>query len=196
MYCLRNHQQNALSSSHFKAVLNCTRQTNSSYEPPTVHEMGGGLLEANYFAYQLESVNKLLTKVELFGLGIFGDGATIVKTPMMNKLACSTGNPHCVLQVVDCSSHCAKGEKKDAFYVCQQMLPKMREIDPERKHYFDLIAFDGAANVQKAGTLINQYFPRCSVIVGLEHTVSLVCGKVCTLTPVKEFCRFAKNVSY
>jgi hypothetical protein len=23
-----------------------------------------------------------------------------------------------------------------------------------------------------------------------------VCGKVCTLTPVKEFCRFAKNVSY
>ena len=183
------------SSSHFKAVLNYARQTNSSYKPPTVHEMGGGLLEANYFAYQLESVNKLLTKVDIFGLGVFGDGATIVKTPMMNVLACSAGNPHCVLQVVDCSSHCAKGEKKDAFYVCQQMLPKMREIDPERKH-FDLIAFDGAANVQKAGSLINQYFPRCSVIVGLEHTVSLICGKVCTLTPVKEFCRFAKNVSY
>jgi hypothetical protein len=61
------------------------------------------------------------------------------------------------------------------------MLPKIREIDPERKH-FDLIAFDGAANVQKAGMLINQYFPGCSVIVGLEHTVSLVCGKVCTLS--------------
>jgi hypothetical protein len=32
--------------------------------------MSGGLLKANYFAYQLESVNKLLTKVELFGLGV------------------------------------------------------------------------------------------------------------------------------
>jgi hypothetical protein len=85
----------------------------------------------------------------------------------MNGLACSTGNPHCVFQVVDCSSHSAKGEKKDAFYVCQQMLPKMREIDLERKH-FDLIAFDEAANVQKAGTLINQYFPRCSHIVTLN----------------------------
>ena len=75
------------------------------------------------------------------------------------------------------------------------MLSKMREIDPKRKH-FDLIAFDGAANVQKAGMLINQYFPRYSVIVGLEHIVSLVCGKVCTLTPVKKICRFANNVSY
>jgi hypothetical protein len=53
------------SSSHFKNVLNYARQTNSSYKPPTIsHEMGSGFLEANYFAYQLESVNKLLTKVD------------------------------------------------------------------------------------------------------------------------------------
>jgi hypothetical protein len=86
-------------SSHFKAVLNYARQTNSSYKPPTIHEMGDRLLEADYFAYQLESVNKLLTKVKLFGLGVFGDGARIVKTPMMNVLACLAGNPHCVLQL-------------------------------------------------------------------------------------------------
>jgi hypothetical protein len=57
--------------------------------------------------------------------------------------------------------HSGKGEKKDGFHVCQQMLPKIKmgEIDPKRKH-FDLIAFDGAANVQKPCTLINQYFPR------------------------------------
>ena len=102
-------------SSHFKAVLNYARQTNSTYKPPNVHKMGGRLLKANYFAYQHESINKLLAKVELFGLGVFGDNAIIVKTPMMNVLACLVGNPHCVLQVVDCTSHCAKGEKKDAF---------------------------------------------------------------------------------
>jgi hypothetical protein len=86
--------------------------------------------------------------MDLFGLGVFGDGATIVKTPMMNVLACSAGNPHCVLQVVDCSSQpLSKGREQK------------REIDPERKH-FDPIAIDGATNVQKAGVLINQYFPR------------------------------------
>jgi hypothetical protein len=59
------------SSSHFKAVLNYARQTNSSYKPSTVHKMGDGLLEVNYFAYQHESINKLVTKVELFGLSVF-----------------------------------------------------------------------------------------------------------------------------
>jgi hypothetical protein len=39
------------------------RQTAAISHPPS-HEMGGGFLEANYFAYQLESVNKLLTKVD------------------------------------------------------------------------------------------------------------------------------------
>jgi hypothetical protein len=61
---------------------------------------------------------------------------------MMNVLACLAGNPHCVLQVVDCSSHCPKGEKRDAFYVCQQMLPWMREIDPERKHVTSLLLME------------------------------------------------------
>ena len=35
------------------------------------------------------------------------------------------------------------------------MLPHMQKIDPE-KLLFDLIAFDGAANVQNAGALMEQ----------------------------------------
>jgi len=38
------------------------------------------------------------------------------------------------------------------------MLPKMRLLDPD-KNLFDWISFDGAKNVQKAGLLIEQYFP-------------------------------------
>ena len=60
---------------------------------------------------------------------------------------------------------------------------------------FDLIAFDGAANVQKAGALIEQHFPQCSVIVGIEHTVSLLFGKVMAVRPMQEMCQFAKLVS-
>ncbi len=178
----------------FQNMLVHARNTNNTYKPPSRYEMSGDLLEANFVAYQQDQLNKLLMNVHTFGIGIFGDGATIVKVPMMNILACSAGNPSCVLDVVDCTDHVAEGNKKDAFFICQQMLPRMRQIDPE-KNLFDLIAFDGAANVQKAGALIEQHFPRCTVIVGIEHTVSLLFGKVMAVRPMQEMCQFAKLVS-
>ncbi len=168
--------------------------TNNSYKPPNQYEMSGDLLEANYVAYQSDQMTKLLMNVDIFGLGIFGDGTTIVKVPMMNILACLAGNSSCVLDVVDCSDHVAKGNKKDAFFICQQMLPHMQKIDPE-KTLFDLIAFDGAANVQKAGALMEQHFPRCTVIVGIEHAVLLLFGKLMAVRPMLEMCNFAKLVS-
>jgi hypothetical protein len=70
----------------------------------------------------------------------------------------------------------------------------MQQIDPEKK-IFDLIAFDGAANVQKAGALIEQHFPQCTVIVGIEHTVSFLFGRVMAVRPMQEMCQFSKLVS-
>ena len=77
--------------------------------------MSGDLLDANLVAYQRDQMQKLLMNVDVFGFGIFGDGATIIKVPMMNILACSTGNPSCVLDVIDCTDHVSEGHKKDAF---------------------------------------------------------------------------------
>ncbi len=44
------------------------------------------------------------------------------------------------------------------------------KIDPE-KTLFDLISFDGAGNVQNPGALMEQHVCRCTVIMGIEHTV-------------------------
>ena len=74
------------------------------------------------------------------------------------------------------------------------MLHGTQQIDPEKK-LFDLIALHGAANVQKAGALIEQHFPQCSVIVGIEHTVSLLFGKAMAVRPMQEMCQFAKLMS-
>jgi len=71
--------------------------------------------------------------IDTFGIGILGDGQTIVILPMMNILACLAGNPSCVLDVVDCTDHVSEGHKKDAFFICQQMLPLMQQIDPESR---------------------------------------------------------------
>ena len=113
---------------------------------------------------------------------------------MMNILAASAGNPNCIIDIIDCSRHMSEGGKKDAYYICQQMLPKMRMLDPDR-NLFDWISFDGASNVQKAGCLIEQYFPRCTVTTGVEHTVSLLFGRIMAIRPMKELCGFAKKVS-
>ncbi len=91
--------------------------TKISYKPPSWYEMSKDLLEANYVAYQSDQLSKLLMNVDIFGLGICGDGATIVNVPMMNILACLAGNPSCVLDVVDCTDHVTKENKKDAFFV-------------------------------------------------------------------------------
>ena len=98
--------------------------------------MSGALLDANYTSYQTSSLTKLLMNANVFGLGIYGDGATIGKIPMMNILAASAGNPNCIIDIIDCSRHMSEGGKKDAYYICQQMLSKMCLLDPE-KNLFD-----------------------------------------------------------
>ena len=41
-------------------------------------------------------------------------------------------------------------------------------------HYrFDLVVFDGASNVQKAGRILSIVFPRVTCIHGAEHVLSL-----------------------
>ncbi len=74
--------------------------------------MSGALLDANYTAYQTSSIARLLTNANIFGLGVYDDGATIGKIPMMNILAASAGNPNCVIDIIDCSRHMSEGGKK------------------------------------------------------------------------------------
>jgi hypothetical protein len=61
----------------------------------------------------------------------------------------------------------------------------MHLLDPD-KQLFDWISFDGASNVQKAGSLIEQDFPSCTVSIGVEHIESLLFGKVMAVHPIKE----------
>jgi hypothetical protein len=109
-------------------------------------------------------------------------------------IACSVSNPSMVLDVFDCSQHAAEGGKKDAEYLVKTMLPKLKEIDPQRE-LIDLITFDGAGNVQNAAKLLTLHFPRASVGPAIEHVVSLVFDKAMRIRPINELCRIAKMVS-
>jgi len=96
--------------------------------------------------------------------------------------------------VIDCTNHMSEGGKKDAGYIANSMLPLMNTIDTN-KMLFNVIAFEGASNVQKAGMIMAQHFPRVTVIHGAEHVVSIIFEKIIKITPFKQYSHFCKVVS-
>ncbi len=101
---------------------------------------------------------------------MYGDGATIKTTPLINVLACSPGNPACVLDVVDCTLHMSEGGKKDAKFIAQEMLQVLHNLDNIKKDSVTKIMFDGVSNVQKASTIIAQHYP-CALVEHMEWNV-------------------------
>ena len=130
---------------------------------------------------------------EIYGLSIFGDGATIKKLPLINCIASGAHNPCAVLEIFDCSESLQVGQKKDASFICNLFKPKMEEIDP-RKELFDAIFFDGAGNVQNAGHLLKLDFPRTTVMHGAEHVMSLFFKDVAKIPQVKNVIKYYKNI--
>ena len=147
----------------FNRVLQKACATNHKYEPPKRHQVAGNLLDAHFASYQKNSMESLLADVDTCGLAIFGDGATIMKIPLMNILASSPNNPNCVLDVIDCSKHMLYGDKKDAWFIAKHILPLMKKIDPF-KDRINVVAFDRATNIQKAADLLKEHFPAITVM--------------------------------
>ena len=76
----------------------------------------------------------------------------------------------------------------------QKVLPLMKKIDP-LKDRINVVAFDGAANVQKAAELLQEHFLSITVMQGVEHTVATIIDKWIGLRPIKDLCQFSKKVS-
>jgi hypothetical protein len=79
--------------------------------------MSGLLLDVLYDTNKEEMIKNLLLESKIFGVTIFGDGATITNVPLINILAASPNNPFALLEIVDCTDQMAKGGKKDAKYL-------------------------------------------------------------------------------
>ncbi len=114
-------------------------------------------------------MRSLFKESKVFGVALFGDGATIQKVPMMIFLGSSPNNPFALLDIVDCTSEMAKGGKKDAKYIVglltKPIISRIEETkDPniqktDHRGVVDLLLFDGASNVQNAAKLASITFP-------------------------------------
>jgi hypothetical protein len=177
-----------------KRMLVLSRNVNSTYEPPSRYEISGKYLTLIHDSYCREGIERLVGGGPSFGISIFGDGATIRRIPLINMLGSNPDAPSVMLDVVDCSQHMSNGGKKDAWYIAKKFLPVMKEIDPD-KQYIDLVVFDGASNIQKAAQLLEEHYPKVTVQTGIEHTVSLIFGRLYRAAPIFALCKFAKTVS-
>jgi hypothetical protein len=110
--------------------------------------MSGPLLDVLYNTNKEEMIKNLLLESKIFGVTIFGYGATITNVPLINNLAVSPNNPFALLEVVDCTDQMAKGGKSGIVRPFVGWL-KARAIS----NIIDLIMFDGTSYVQLAAKM-------------------------------------------
>jgi hypothetical protein len=163
---------NIVESENLQLIIKQARVVSLNYKPPHRKRISGEMLQRLYDSQYNENITELLVEAEVFGIALYGDGATIAKTPYLNFLA-SGGYVHNVcLEIHDCSAQMATGGKKSASYIAECLITHMKSLDPN-KTFTDLVIFDGASNVQKAGEIVAEEYPLVSVTHGGEHVVSL-----------------------
>jgi hypothetical protein len=144
--------------------------------------MAGPLLDDIYHSTHEEQMRSLLKETKVFGIALFGDGATIHNVPMMIFWDLVQTTQFALLDIVDCTSEMAKGGEKDAKYIAGLLKPIISRIeqtkDPnnqktDHQGVADLVLFDGASNVQNAGKLVSITYPHITIVHGAEHVVSL-----------------------
>jgi hypothetical protein len=152
----------------------------TKYLPPNQNQMSGTLLDGLYVSNYDEMMRTLLLQSRIFGVTIFGDGATITNTTLINILAASPHNPSALLEIFDCTSQMAIGGKKDATYLASVIRPYITVIKAHantrhQKHQavIDLVQYNCTNNVQLSGRILARYHPCITVYHGVEHAISL-----------------------
>ena len=106
-------------------------KSNKPWVCPTYKVPGSGLVVGCLLLTKEMPLTCFLLILRLMAC-IFGNDATIGKTPITNILASLPTKPSCVLDVVDCTNHMMAAGKKDAWYIAKQILPLMQHIDPNK----------------------------------------------------------------
>lgn len=157
----------------FLKVLTLARRVGTKYTPPCRKLIAGLLLDLTYEHMQNKQKEELLKDVGIFGLSLYGDGATIHKMPLLNLLASGVHQNVAVLDIVDATAHIEEGGKKDAEYIASLFQPHIEKFENASPNSVDYLSFDGAGNVQLAAGILAAKYPRIIITHGAEHVISL-----------------------
>ena len=95
-------------------VLQCAKYVPNNYKPPGPNKVGGELLKKLYDINWNKAAKSLKTDSHIYGISLFGDRATILNAPLVNVLGAGVHCPSAVLDIANCTDHCALVKKKDA----------------------------------------------------------------------------------
>ena len=112
-------------------IIEIGRTLGPNYKPPFRQDIGGKYLDAIYETNWKEQMRTLLLEARVFGLTVFGDGATIKTVPLVNVLAAGVNNPFALLDIADCTDHLSSGGKKDAMHIAKIIMPLIELIHSE-----------------------------------------------------------------
>ena len=113
----------------FQKCIDLVRRPPPDYVPPDHNAVGVPLFNTLYGINWTEGITILMADCKLYGITLFGDGATIKTIPMINALGAGVNNPFALLDVFDCSDHCANAGKKDAVYIATLFLPLIKKLE-------------------------------------------------------------------
>ena len=157
----------------FKKVILLAKHAGTKYVPPNRKLVSTVLLDISYQHLQESQLKNLTKQAHLFGLSMYGDGATVHRMPLLNILASGVFEPAAVLDIVDATEHLQGGGTKDATYIANITQPYIDQLEKMCPNSVDYLSFDGAGNVQKAGRILAAKYPRIVVTHGAEHVISL-----------------------
>ena len=190
---------------NFLNIIEITRNLGPRYTPPDQGMGSGRLLDLLYETSFKEMMTTLLLEVDVFGLKIYGHGATIKSVPLINILAAEPNNPFALLDIVDCTTHLQNKGKKDALYIAEMIFPLIQRTEQtsnirNKKHrgIVDFVLMDGASNVQKGGRILAIHYPCITAGHCATHLVSLFFKDVYTQCPLffnlHQFAKRLRNI--
>jgi hypothetical protein len=153
-------------------IIKLARTVPFNYKPPTRKRLTDEILPLLHKQRQDANLALLEKDKEIFGLQLYGDGATIKHKPLFNFLAAGGHVVNAVIEIRDCTSQMASGGKKSAEYLAGIMEGHLKLLDPTGE-CCDFVLMDGAANVQKAGRILEARHPRITSVHGSEHGITL-----------------------
>ena len=141
-----------------------------SYQSPNINLISKYLLDVIHDHNMERNLSLIKNESQNFEYLFLGDGATISRIPLLNILISGNTLPVAVLELVGCQGHLEDGGGKYGTFICNRFIEHIIKIDPH-KSITDVFMFDGASNVQLDDELLKIYYPKFSVVRGVEHTV-------------------------
>ena len=142
------------------------------YKIPNRKDIDGCLLKENATVYKQGNFDEVTKNGPKFGYTSQGDGATAMKRPLLNGCVMNANCFPIVSCIRDCSEHLSAWGSKNCTYIAQVFMELVKHCDSKGTNW-DLFYFDGTANVQKAGKILEAQFPRTTCLYGGEHALTL-----------------------